>query len=194
MKNLNFSEANGIFHVFSLIFCNTQGVMISNSQMRIACFIQKISPRKSTFKCSLSSGEGLRNGKFHVVWVIKVVVGYTEELSKGVGSQKPNCIQLLSKSAFHSVAYFVSSAFSCKEHQAYSQSNINIETHFKIQVEITFGLSIPYFTSVYTNNQGLLNFQKLWRVLPLLQRYNGVCIKTIACFAMHVQLIDHFCQ
>lgn len=52
---------------------------------------------------------------------------------------------------------------------------------------------IPYFPSVSSNNQGLLYFQKLWRVLCFLQRYNGICIKTIAYFAMLVQLIGYFC-
>lgn len=69
-----------------------------------------------------------------------------------------------------------------------------METHFEIQIEIIFWLSIPYFPSVNTNNQGLLYFQKLWGVLCVLQRYNGVCIKAVACFAMLVQSIDHSCQ
>lgn len=43
-------------------------------------------------------------------------VGSTEELSKEEKSQKLNCIQLISKSAFHRAAYFVGSAFSFIEH------------------------------------------------------------------------------
>lgn len=96
----------------------------------------------------------------------------TEELI-GKKSQKLSCVQLPSKAAFHSVAYFVGSAFSFMEHWAYQYSYIDMETFQNLNRN--YFLFIHTLLSICrTNNQGLLYFRKLWGVLCFQQRYSGV--------------------
>lgn len=69
-----------------------------------------------------------------------------------------------------------------------------METHFKIQIEIIFCLFIPCFPYVGQIIKGYCIFKSSGECCASCKGIVEYVIKTIACFAMLVQLIDHSCQ
>lgn len=117
----------------------------------------------------------------------------TEELI-GKKSQKLSCVQLPSKSAFHSAAYFVGSAFSFMEHWAYQYSYIDMETFQNLNRN--YFLFIHTLLSIYVGQiiKDYCIFESSGECYAFSKGIVEYIIKTIACFAMLVQLIDHSCQ